>query len=401
MAREFGSGGAEISRIVADRMNWRLLDREILDEVVRMAGVERDAAERCDERLDPLFHRLLKSLWQGGFETSTTEIGRDPFDSEEMTRCARVVIEQAASHGNCVIVGRGGAMPAGRSRGHSQRVYLGSAGVSDFTGCRERLPQEPHPEGLMDKMDRARSTFMRREFNANWWDHQPVRLDDQLCAGLRGSGRLHRRGDTGRVTRACLTGAPPEARQINPWFVAFAVMFGTFMEVLDTTVVNVALPHIAGSMSATVEEATWSLTSYLVANAIILPMTGWLASVFGRKRLVQGAVIGFTVSSMLCGFAPNLAVSHRVPDHSRRYRRHDAAALAGHHAGGVSAKRSGQGHGFLGAWDCCGADARPGAGRLADGQLLVAMGVLYQPAGRTAGVADDLPVRFRSAIPSP
>jgi MFS transporter, DHA2 family, multidrug resistance protein len=101
-------------------------------------------------------------------------------------------------------------------------------------------------------------------------------------------------------------GAPPEARQINPWFVAFAVMFGTFMEVLDTTVVNVALPHIAGSMSATVEEATWSLTSYLVANAIILPMTGWLASVFGRKRLVQGAVIGFTVSSMLCGFAPNL-----------------------------------------------------------------------------------------------
>jgi DHA2 family multidrug resistance protein len=97
-------------------------------------------------------------------------------------------------------------------------------------------------------------------------------------------------------------------RTINPWFIAFAVMFGTFMEVLDTTVVNVALPHIAGSMSATVEEATWSLTSYLVANAIILPMTGWLASVFGRKRLVQGAVIGFTVSSILCGMAPNLAV---------------------------------------------------------------------------------------------
>jgi MFS transporter, DHA2 family, multidrug resistance protein len=100
--------------------------------------------------------------------------------------------------------------------------------------------------------------------------------------------------------------AGSDQQQVNPWLVAFAVMFGTFMEVLDTTVVNVALPHIAGSMSATVEEATWSLTSYLVANAIILPMTGWLATVFGRKRLVQGAVIGFTVSSMLCGFAPNL-----------------------------------------------------------------------------------------------
>jgi len=81
--------------------------------------------------------------------------------------------------------------------------------------------------------------------------------------------------------------AQPEQPQINPWLVAMAVMFGTFMEVLDTTVVNVALPHIAGSMSATVEEATWSLTSYLVANAIILPMTGWLASVFGRKRLCK------------------------------------------------------------------------------------------------------------------
>src|SRR5829696_4497148 len=100
--------------------------------------------------------------------------------------------------------------------------------------------------------------------------------------------------------------APAEQRHINPWFVAMAVMFGTFMEVLDTTVVNVALPHIAGSMSATVEEATWSLTSYLVANAIILPMTGWLASVFGRKVLIQGAVVGFTISSILCGMAPNL-----------------------------------------------------------------------------------------------
>src|ERR1041385_5996636 len=74
---------------------------------------------------------------------------------------------------------------------------------------------------------------------------------------------------------------------INPWIVAVAVMASTFMEVLDTTVVNVSLPHIAGSLSATPEEATWALTSYLVANAIILPMTGWLAGYFGRKRLLM------------------------------------------------------------------------------------------------------------------
>jgi DHA2 family multidrug resistance protein len=95
---------------------------------------------------------------------------------------------------------------------------------------------------------------------------------------------------------------------VNPWIVAVAVMCATIMEVLDTTVVNVSLPHIAGSMSATVDEATWALTSYLVANAIILPITGWMAGYFGRKRLLMMAVVGFTASSVLCGLAPNLGL---------------------------------------------------------------------------------------------
>ncbi len=97
-----------------------------------------------------------------------------------------------------------------------------------------------------------------------------------------------------------------EQKHINPWIIAVSVMLSTFMEVLDTTVVNVSLPHIAGSLSATVDEATWALTSYLVANAIILPITGWLANHFGRKRLLMTAVIGFTTASFFCGLAPNL-----------------------------------------------------------------------------------------------
>src|SRR2546423_1632434 len=101
-------------------------------------------------------------------------------------------------------------------------------------------------------------------------------------------------------------GIPEEHGQINPWLIAVAVMSATFMEVLDTTVVNVSLRHIAGSMSSTTDEATWTLTSYLVANAIILPMTGWLANQFGRKRLLLGSVMGFTIASFFCGFAPNL-----------------------------------------------------------------------------------------------
>src|SRR5215469_15729784 len=93
---------------------------------------------------------------------------------------------------------------------------------------------------------------------------------------------------------------------VNPWIIAVSVMLSTFMEVLDTTVVNVSLPHIAGSLSATTDEATWTLTSYLVANAIILPITGWLSNYFGRKRLLMFSVIGFTGASFLCGLAPSL-----------------------------------------------------------------------------------------------
>ena len=97
-----------------------------------------------------------------------------------------------------------------------------------------------------------------------------------------------------------------EPKHINPWLIAVSVMFATFMEVLDTTVVNVSLPHIAGNLSVSIDEATWALTSYLVANAIILPMTGWLASMFGRKNLLMLSVVGFTATSFLCGLAPTL-----------------------------------------------------------------------------------------------
>jgi MFS transporter, DHA2 family, multidrug resistance protein len=100
---------------------------------------------------------------------------------------------------------------------------------------------------------------------------------------------------------------PADAGDVNPWIIAISVMLSTFMEVLDTTVVNVSLPHIAGSLSASVDEATWALTSYLVANAIILPITGWLSNYLGRKRLLMFATSGFTAASFLCGLAPTLS----------------------------------------------------------------------------------------------
>lgn len=95
---------------------------------------------------------------------------------------------------------------------------------------------------------------------------------------------------------------------VNPWIIAITVTLATFMEVLDTSIANVALPHIAGSLSAGQDESTWVLTSYLVSNAIVLPLSGWLSSIVGRKNFYMGCVALFTISSFLCGLAPNLAV---------------------------------------------------------------------------------------------
>jgi DHA2 family multidrug resistance protein len=95
-------------------------------------------------------------------------------------------------------------------------------------------------------------------------------------------------------------------RAVNPWVVTCAVMLATFMEVLDTTVVNVSIPHIAGNLASTNEEGTWVVTSYLVSNAIVLPISGWLANRFGRKRLLLTCVAGFTLTSLCCGMATSL-----------------------------------------------------------------------------------------------
>ena len=92
----------------------------------------------------------------------------------------------------------------------------------------------------------------------------------------------------------------------NPWLIAFVVSLAAFMEVLDTSIANVALPHIAGNMGASSDESTWVLTSYLVSNAIVLPITGWLVSLVGRKRFFLSCISLFTVSSLLCGIAPTL-----------------------------------------------------------------------------------------------
>ena len=136
-------------------------------------------------------------------------------------------------------------------------------------------------------------------------------------AGLAPTPAREKRGTgkgaaTKRASKAAASQQPTApvvwTPSFNPWLIAAAVMLATFMEVLDTSVANVALPHIAGNLSATPEESTWVLTSYLVSNAIILPATNWLSRFFGRKRFLIFCIVIFTLSSALCGAAASLGM---------------------------------------------------------------------------------------------
>src|SRR6516225_2877629 len=100
----------------------------------------------------------------------------------------------------------------------------------------------------------------------------------------------------------------PSGRAVNPWWIALTLTIATFMELLDTSIANVSLPHIAGGLGTSLDEATWVLTSYLVANAVVLPLSAWLSRVFGRKNYYMACVALFTLSSFLCGVAPNLGL---------------------------------------------------------------------------------------------
>src|SRR6516164_1412245 len=107
---------------------------------------------------------------------------------------------------------------------------------------------------------------------------------------------------------AVLSTSTERASGVNPWLIAITVTLATFMELLDTAIANVSLPHIAGGLATSYDESTWILTSYLVANAVVLPLSAWLSRVFGRKNYYMGCVALFSVSSLMCGLAPSLGL---------------------------------------------------------------------------------------------
>ena len=107
MEREFGSGAAEIARVIASRLGWKLWDQTLTAEIAKEAQVDQSAVMYCDERLDSTFHRLAKTFWRGSYERSMPSKGTEPFDADRFVAIGQLVMTRAAAAGNCVIVGRG------------------------------------------------------------------------------------------------------------------------------------------------------------------------------------------------------------------------------------------------------------------------------------------------------
>jgi DHA2 family multidrug resistance protein len=128
---------------------------------------------------------------------------------------------------------------------------------------------------------------------------------------LRPIGPFHHlntaRGNMADQTTELSTGLGQRSG-VNPWLIAITVTLATFMELLDTAIANVSLPHIAGGLATSYDESTWVLTSYLVANAVVLPLSAWLSRVFGPKNYYMTCVALFSVSSLMCGLAPSLGM---------------------------------------------------------------------------------------------
>ena len=188
-----------------------------------------------------------------------------------------------------------------------------------------------------------------------------------------------------------------EFSSTRKWIIAFSVMLGTILEVLDYSIVNVSLPHMQGSFSASVDEIAWVVTSYLVAAGIMIPMTGWIAERFGRKRYFMASVTMFVVSSALCGVAQSLPDRVLPPD-AGGGGRGDDAAVAGHPWRPFPPREQAMamavwGIGMMVAPDH-GADHR----RLYHRRVELALELLHQRADRHAGGVHGVSLRRRPVV---
>lgn len=185
IGREFGSGGAEVAELLAQKIGWKLVDRDFIDRIAQLAQVSPIEAERCDERVDSWFHRTVKALWHGGYEGSATSTGGEAvvFDSDSMARLSRHVIDEAASLGECVIVGRG-AQCILQQRRSAFHVFVYAPWPERVERVRQRMGNGIDAEATILDMDRFRESYIRRHFHQEWTDRHLYDLMVNSCVGL-------------------------------------------------------------------------------------------------------------------------------------------------------------------------------------------------------------------------
>ena len=182
ISREYGSGGGSIGRLLAARLNWKLVDASLIDQIARAARVEPAVAERFDEVTDPWFRRLVKALWQGGFDgAASADIATPAVDADLIASEWHRVMRESASIGNCVMVGRGGqCLLQDREDVFHVSVYAPMA--ERIERLRQRLPAGSDFETLAREADRRRAAYVYHHFGQDWTNRHLYNL--MLCSSM-------------------------------------------------------------------------------------------------------------------------------------------------------------------------------------------------------------------------
>jgi hypothetical protein len=182
--REYGSRGAEFAHQLAKHLGWRLIDRCMIEEVARKAGVSQNLAERCDERLDPWYYRVGKAFWHGSIERLPALPENEVFDSDSMVGFVRDYLARVAEEGNCVILGRGAAAILARAPG----AFHISVYASQWRKVRwfeERFPEHAKDaERELAATDKRRAAYVRRYFDQDWTDRRLYHMMINSCMGF-------------------------------------------------------------------------------------------------------------------------------------------------------------------------------------------------------------------------
>ena len=182
--REYGSRGAEFARLLAEHLGWKLVDQCLIEEIAQKAGVAPTLAERCDERLDPWYHRFGKAFWHGSLERIPAPPETGVFDSERMVEFVREYLAGLAEQGNCVIVGRGAAAVLARAPG-TFHIFVYASMWRKIRWFEEQFPERAlDAEEELLATDRRRAEYIQKYFDRDWSDRRLYHLMMNSCMGM-------------------------------------------------------------------------------------------------------------------------------------------------------------------------------------------------------------------------